>query len=165
MVPIPDDYARSRGLHPVAEATELIEAGRAADGRRILLAPEAADAWARMREAAARAGIRIELVSGFRSVHAQNEIIRGKLASGMSLESVLRVNAAPGYSEHHSGRAVDLTSHGEPPLTEAFGETPAFAWLREHASGFGFTLSYPQGNPHGISYEPWHWLFGRDRKK
>jgi D-alanyl-D-alanine carboxypeptidase len=112
-----------------------------------------------MRAAADRAGHRIELISGFRSIHAQNEIIKRKLASGLSLESILRVNAAPGFSEHHSGKAVDLAAAGMPPLTEAFSGTPAFAWLQEHASGFGFTLSYPRGNPHGISYEPWHWLY------
>jgi D-alanyl-D-alanine carboxypeptidase len=27
----------------------------------------------------------------------------------------------------------------------------------QHADRFGFRLSYPYGNPHGMAYEPWHW--------
>ncbi|MGO4780892.1 D-alanyl-D-alanine carboxypeptidase family protein, partial [Lysobacter sp. 2RAB21] len=37
--------------------------------------------------------------------------------------------------------------------------TGAFAWLREQAGGYGFVMSYPRGNPHGIVYEPWHWRY------
>jgi D-alanyl-D-alanine carboxypeptidase len=147
----------------VPEARELVEAGRTEDGRKIQLTPGAAAAWSRMRAAAEAAGHAIELVSGFRSVQAQAGIIERKLARGMSLESILRENAAPGFSEHHSGRAVDVAVAGQPPLTEAFAGTAAFAWLEANAPAFGFTLSYPRGNPHGISFEPWHWLFGRGR--
>ena len=32
-------------------------------------------------------------------------------------------------------------------------------WLASHAGEFGFSMSYPRGNPHGIVYEPWHWLY------
>ena len=27
------------------------------------------------------------------------------------------------------------------------------------AGDFGFALSYPRGNRHGIAYEPWHWCW------
>ncbi|HVT32680.1 MAG TPA: D-alanyl-D-alanine carboxypeptidase family protein, partial [Rhodanobacteraceae bacterium] len=37
--------------------------------------------------------------------------------------------------------------------------SPAFAWLKRHASRFGFRLSYPRRNRHGIAYEPWHWCW------
>ncbi len=83
-----------------------------------------------------------------------------KLAAGETLESVLRVNAAPGYSEHHTGRAVDLGTPGCPPLTEGFDRLAVFAWLATHGRDFGFTMTYPRDNPQGIIYEPWHWFFG-----
>ncbi|HEY4990089.1 MAG TPA: D-alanyl-D-alanine carboxypeptidase family protein, partial [Opitutaceae bacterium] len=70
-----------------------------------------------------------------------------------------KVNAAPGYSEHHTGRAVDIGVPDEPPLEEGFALTQAFSWLTAHAREFGFALSYACGNPQGIAYEPWHWLY------
>jgi len=44
-------------------------------------------------------------------------------------------------------------------LEGAFAHTEAFRWLSLHAKQFGFTLSYPEGNPFGYAYEPWHWCF------
>ena len=73
------------------------------------------------------------------------------------------MSAAPGYSEHHSGRAVDLTTPGSPVLEEAFEESDAFAWLRRRAPEFGFRMSYPRDNPHRVAYEPWHWAWWGDR--
>ena len=85
------------------------------------------------------------------------------------MEQILRVSAAPGYSEHHSGRAVDVTTPGCAPLTGEFESTAAFAWLAAHARDFGFVLTYPRDNRYGVIYEPWHWCAeeetGRGRKR
>ena len=67
------------------------------------------------------------------------------------------VNTPPGYSEHHTGRALDITTSDCEPLTEAFELTEAFTWLVTHASKYQFSLTYPRDNPYGIIYEPWHW--------
>ena len=40
------------------------------------------------------------------------EVVRRKRERGLAMRDILAVSAAPGYSEHHSGRAVDLTSAG-----------------------------------------------------
>ncbi len=101
--------------------------------------------------------IELLLVSAFRSVDYQRSIFDRKLAQGVPLDDILRVNAAPGYSEHHTGRAVDIATRGCPPLTEAFETTDAFEWLTRNAGRFGFEMSYPRDNPYGIAYEPWHW--------
>ena len=45
------------------------------------------------------------------------------------------------------------------PLEEEFERSPAFRWLQRNAMQYGFTLSYPRGNRHGIAYEPWHWCW------
>ena len=92
-----------------------------------------------------------------RSVKHQCEVIRRKLNEGRSLDDILRNNAIPGYSEHHTGRALDLHSGEGSVLTESFDQTPAYNWLTANADRFGFYLSYPKNNPLGISYEPWHW--------
>lgn len=146
-----------RGLPLQAETPRLTCAGLGTDGRDKFLAPPAARAWRSLKSRAAREGIELLLVSGYRSLEFQVALIRGKLARGMSLEQILRVNAPPGYSEHHTGRAMDIGTPNCPPLDEAFERTPAFDWLSRHASHAGFVLSYPKGNREGYLYEPWHW--------
>lgn len=159
---IPADYAASRHLRLQREATisRLVLIGRAADdGQRVRLAPRAAAAWYRMRDAAARDGITLLPLSGFRSVRRQTQNIRRKLTAGQSLADILRFVAAPGYSEHHTGRALDIGSPDDVSVEEKFGNTAAFRWLRRRAGEFGFTMTFPRGNRQGFGYEPWHWCW------
>ncbi len=158
---IPADYATARGLARQAEAEEaaLVTIATTGDARPIRLLPPAAVAWEKMRAAARTAGLTLIPLSGFRSIARQAEIIRAKLDAGQPLDEILRLVAAPGYSEHHTARALDLGAPGEPPLDETFARTTAFAWLNTHAGSHGFHLSYPPGNSHGIAYEPWHWCW------
>ncbi|MSU22874.1 MAG: D-alanyl-D-alanine carboxypeptidase family protein [Opitutus sp.] len=158
---IPSDYGARRGLGPQREAVSLVSIGRTPDDGKILrLTPRTAAAWQRMREAAACDGLVLLPLSGFRSVRRQTQIIRSKLAAGQTIADVLRLVAAPGYSEHHTGRAIDIGSPENIELDERFARTAAFRWLRRRAGAFGFRLSYPRRNPHGIAYEPWHWCWG-----
>lgn len=156
---IPADYAVTRRLPLCEEATELTNIGPDINQRIRQLTPAAAHAWQAMQLAAQRDSTALLVVSAFRSVDYQRDLIARKLAKGEKIDAILRVMAAPGHSEHHTGRALDLTAPGLPPLQEAFEDTSSFAWLRQHAAKFGFHLSYPRGNPHGIIYEPWHWAF------
>ena len=162
---IPSDYARSRALSRVREPATLEAIGEDIHGRVQWLAPRAARHWRRMRDSAHVDGITLQCVSAFRSIEYQLGILSRKLERGQSLDEILRVSAAPGYSEHHSGRALDLTTPGYEPLEETFERSPAFAWLHRHAGAFGYALSYPRGNPHGIAYEPWHWCWHASRAK
>lgn len=159
---VPRDYGRVRGLRRVREPRRLASIGRDTQGREQYLAPRAARAWGRMREAAAQAGIELEIVSAFRGIEYQLGILKRKLDRGQSMQEILRVSAAPGYSEHHTGRALDITTPGYAALEEEFERSPAFAWLRKNAETYKFRLSYPRGNRHGIAYEPWHWCW-RDK--
>jgi D-alanyl-D-alanine carboxypeptidase len=160
---VPRDYGRTRGLRRVREPWRLTRIGRAPQGREQDLAPRAARAWSRMRAAAAHTGVELEIVSAFRSIEYQLGILRRKLERGQSMDAILRVSAAPGFSEHHSGRALDISTPGHAPLEEEFECSPAFAWLRRNAQLYNFTLSYPRNNPHGIAYEPWHWCWRAGR--
>lgn len=156
---VPRDYGRIRHLRLQREPARLVAIGADIHGRPQWLQARAARALAGMRESAARDGIDLQVVSAFRSIEYQLGILERKLARGQTIDEILRVSAAPGYSEHHSGRAVDLTTPGFAALEEDFERSPAFAWLMRNASPFGFALSYPRGNPHGIAYEPWHWCW------
>lgn len=156
---IPADYAERTGLRLQREPGQLVEVQPGRSGRQQRLAPEAAARWARLEVAAEADGIGLVVVSAYRSAEYQASLIERKLARGEDIATILRVNAAPGYSEHHTGCAVDVGVAGQEPLTEAFETTRAFAWLGAHAIRWGFALSYPRDNPHGIVYEPWHWAF------
>ena len=156
---IPADYARRTQLTLCEEAAELVSIGPDVLGREQRLTPAAAKAWAGMCAGAERDGIQLLVVSAFRSVDYQRALIARKLDNGRGIADVLKVNAAPGYSEHHTGRALDITAPDCPPLEQGFEQTRAFVWLKKHAARYGFHLSYPRDNPHGIMYEPWHWAF------
>ena len=157
---IPVDYARTRHLPVQRVARSLVSVGRAADdGKAVRLTPRAAAAWKKMRNAAAAAGVNLRPISGYRSVARQTRIIRRKLAAGERIGDILRFVAAPGCSEHHTGRAIDVGSPVHLQLDEHFARTAEFRWLRRHAARFGFHLSYPRRNRHGIGYEPWHWCW------
>lgn len=158
---VPRDYGSTRHLRLQREPARLESIGGDIHGRMQWLQPAAARALAHMREAAARDSVELQMVSAFRSIEYQLGIVERKLAHGQSMEEILRVSAAPGYSEHHSGRCLDLTTPGLAALEEEFERSSAFAWLQRNASRFGFALSYPRGNRHGIAYEPWHWCWHR----
>jgi len=149
----------ARSLVPFPEAAELVVAEVGEKGREHLLVPAAARAWGSLRQAALADGVGISIVSAFRSVERQAEIVRAKLARGQSIDEILRASAPPGYSEHHTGRAVDVTTDGVRPLELEFEHTAAFQWLERNAGRFGFHMSYPRQNRYGYMYEPWHWCF------
>lgn len=154
---IPEPLIQRRRLPVCPEADDLVVAEVEASGREHQLTPATAAAWAELKRAAAADGIDIQIVSAFRSFERQAQIVRRKLESGQTLEQILAVSAPPGYSEHHTGRAVDIGCPNQQPLEESFERTAAFAWLQGHAGAFGFQLSYPRDNPYGYHYEPWHW--------
>lgn len=156
---ISSELITARGLRECEEATTLEVAEVGADGRDHLLAPSAAKAWRLLKAAALVDGINLFIVSAFRSIDRQAEIVRRKLETGVAVESILTVCAPPGFSEHHTGRAVDLSTPGSRALEIEFDQSVAYVWLTEHAAEFGYDLSYPTGNPWGYQYEPWHWCF------
>lgn len=159
--PPPSDYASRVPFVP--EASGLVSVGPDHLLRDAFLTPAAALAWISMREAASADGVSLILISAFRSITRQTEILAGKLAKGIPLEQALEYSAYPGFSEHHSGNAIDIGTDGARHLEEEFEFTPAFAWLCGNAGRFGFAMTYPRDNPCGIAYEPWHWCFNASR--
>lgn len=156
---IPAELPRRRRLPLCREAQRLAPLGIGTDGRDKLLTPAAARAWLAMQRRATNENVDLRLVSAFRSVEFQTALIRAKLDRGDTLDAILRVNAPPGYSEHHTGRAVDIGTADCAALDEAFENTPAFRWLQENAAQFGFRMSYPRDNAQGYLHEPWHWCY------
>lgn len=162
---IPASYGRSPALPRYEEPAELVEVGPNIIGREQRLTPATARAWADMVGMAATDSVDLLIVSGFRSIADQTRLVAGKLEAGQSIDAILKVNTAPGYSQHHTGRAIDIATPGVRPLTEAFADSPAFAWLAGNARQFGFTLSYARDNEWGLAYEPWHWFFDEEQPR
>jgi len=153
------DFLAQCSLPLCQEPEVLVDTEADFYGRPQRLIPPAREAWQKMKAAAAQQGVVIHLISAFRGYEYQYQLIRRKLAAGDDLAKILTVNAAPGFSEHHTGRAVDIGTIDCPALETEFENTPAFAWLRDNAEQHGFSMTYPRNNRFGISYEPWHWCF------
>lgn len=152
-------YSRDTCMPVFNEPKDLMSIEKDIFGRPQKLEKNAAKNWEIMKQAAYSDGITLLVVSAFRSIAYQSELIKKKLDSGQSIKEILKTNAAPGYSEHHSGRALDLTENGCDPLCEAFEETQSFSWLVNNASIYDFSMSYPRNCRFEIEYEPWHWCF------
>lgn len=149
--------ARERGYRPrPVAAGELV----AIDGR--LLQPAAAEAWEALVADARSHGIRLRLVSGHRDVADQRALFLGRLAGTdpASIDRVLRRAAAPGFSKHHSGYAIDIAQPG----ASTFGASAAFRWISADnyaaAKRHGFVPSYPaDGLGQGPDPEPWEYAY------
>lgn len=126
----------------------------------VYLAPEALKAYFTMREAARAEGIDFFYRSGYRDFATQVAIRQQYLNTDPGgEEAVDRYSAPAGASEHQTGLAVDI-DNGE-GLSYDFAETPAGAWLHQHAYEFGFILRFPDGKEGitGYLYEPWHFRY------
>ena len=148
-------------FNEVLEA-ELAAVGRYRDTDRIVrMRADAATALIGLLAESRASGVPMTPISGFRSVEYQAGLFQKAIIKHGSEEAAGRWVARPGYSEHHTGLAVDLGAEQEPArdCETSFEETRAFAWLNQNAGRFGFELSYPRGNARGINYEPWHWRF------
>jgi zinc D-Ala-D-Ala carboxypeptidase len=154
------------GHLPYQEAPRSELKAVTADGR-IKLHQAAARKFKAMTAAARSQGVNIVLISGFRSVKDQNRLFfEVKAQRNQEASQRAEVSAPPGYSEHHTGYAVDIGDGRAPGanLKPSFENTKAFKWMRENAPRYQFELSFPKDNPQGVSYEPWHWRFVGDRE-
>jgi len=154
---IPDSYVSEYRLPLHVEETNLIEVGSDIFGRTQLISASIVANWHEMHESAKKDGINLLIVSAFRSVEYQINIIRNKLDKGSMISDILSVSAAPGYSEHHTGCALDLATSETDAFSQSFEDSEAFVWLQQNGVKHGFSLSYPKGTNSKIIYEPWHW--------
>lgn len=134
-------------------------------------------AFERMAEAARESGIKIEVVSAFRSFERQKQIFEGKYkrftGQGLSPEEaitkIIEYSTIPGTSRHHWGTDIDLID-ANPPRPEAVLEARHFhgegpfckfkEWMNEHAEKFGFYEVYTDlPDRRGFKYEPWHFSY------
>ncbi len=109
-------------------------------------------------------GVILKINTSYRSISEQQEIwsksIDKFLSLGYSqkgaLEETRKTVMEPGYSEHHTGLAIDFSNPGQSLENERM-----WNWLRENAHRYGFILRYPKEKEQitNITYEPWHYRY------
>ena len=149
--------------YDVAPESELVPI--TVDGR-LKLRPAAAKKFQQMQAAAKADGVNLVAISAFRNTKDQEKLFfKVKEQRVQNATTRAEVSAPPGYSEHHTGYALDI-GDGNAPATnveKTFAQTAAFRWLKQNALKYSFELSFPPNNPQGVNYEPWHWRFVGDR--
>ena len=118
--------------------------------------------------------VKINLLSGFRSVEHQKNIFENKLKNkkgdilngdlDIDILKILEVSSAPGYSKHHTGKALDFSCGNYYHLNNSFKNTNCFRWLSannfENANKYNFYPSYPEGvKNQGPNPEPWEFIW------
>lgn len=153
---------KQRPLNPIAYApSDLVyPAMHNVNGQPVRVA--VATALATMLAAARQsAGLQFQLQSGYRAygiqvkVYNQNVLDHGRASADTD-------TARPGYSEHQTGLAVDLSAlPAACTLDACFADTAQGRWLAANAWQYGFLLRYPADKEAitGFTFEPWHYRF------
>ena len=119
------------------------------------------EAFKKFQKYAMEKGFNIEIESGYRSIEYQQKIYNNCI-NKKGIEYTKKYVATPGYSEHHTGLALDICLFQndkyiiEHNLPEKF-----ILFLQDNAHKFGFIIRYPKGKESitDYNYEPWHIRF------
>ncbi len=148
---LPDDWT---------DKVELINA-RNSNGRQFQVEVVALQHFEALREKLFEQGIDIELDSTYRSVQRQEELWE-EFKRMYGEEYCKKYVAVPGFSEHHTGLAIDVCLIKDGRIIddndEMISEVETFSKVHEKLADYGFILRYPKGKEDitGYSYEPWH---------
>ena len=104
-------------------------------------------------------GISIDLESAYRSVEKQ-QALWDEYEALYGEEYCKQYVAVPGYSEHHTGLALDICLIQNGAVVDSSDPiiNDLFAAVHAHLAECGFILRYPAGKEDitGYSYEAWH---------
>ena len=150
---LPDDWE---------DKVELVDAKNAWD-EDIQLEKEAYENYLKLEKALKKEGVTIVLDSVYRSVQAQQDLWDEWSADPeKGLDYVKKFVAVPGYSEHHTGLAVDICLEIDGELVfdndEMIEEREIFEKIHKKLADYGFILRYLENREDttGYTYEPWH---------
>lgn len=97
--------------------------------------------------------------AGYRTLEYQQELYDADLAkSGQDYSTLV---AMPGYSEHHTGLAVDFTVYENGKYDQSKISDGDYQWIYENCWKYGFINRYPKGKESitMIDNEPWHFRY------
>jgi len=138
---------------------------------------EARIAFEKMKTAALKDGINIEVVSAYRSFQKQKNIFENKykrfINEGLnpiqSVEKIIEYSTIPGTSRHHWGTDIDIIDANYPKPKSVLEEENFYGngpychlknWMDRHSESYGFYEVYTKNpNRKGVKYEPWHFSY------
>ena len=129
-----------------------------------------------MKNAAKKEGIKMKIVSGYRSFHRQKLIWNRKFLNNQkqglnpfeNINKIIRYSTIPGTSRHHWGTDIDIIDEnhnikGDLLLEKNFYNNsfePLRLWMEKNSYKFGFVLPYTKDlYRNGFLYEPWHYSY------
>jgi D-alanyl-D-alanine carboxypeptidase len=125
------------------------------------LAKPAADGYRALKTAVTKAGKgTLCLNSGYRSYSTQSYTYNLQVTRyGKKVAENLA--AHPGFSEHQTGLAADVSTTALGCKITNFGTSTAAKWIASNGWQYGFIVRYPNGETAttGYQYEPWHLRF------
>lgn len=127
-------------------------------GRNAKLESKTYEQYIKMYDAAKKQGLNLYIKSPYRSYSVQNNLYNNYVAKD-GKKNADTYSARPGYSEHQTGLAFDLTSYST--NFDTFENSQEFKWVKDNAHKYGFILRYPKGMEYitGYIYEPWHYRY------
>ena len=150
---LPDDWEKN---------VELVDAKNAWD-EDIKIEKNAYKQYKKLKKELKEDGVEIELDSVYRSVKEQQDLWDEWSADPeKGIDYVRKFVAVPGYSEHHTGLAVDICIKKDGKLIydndEMIAEREIFAKIHNKLAKYGFILRYleEREDSTGYTYEPWH---------
>ena len=130
-------------------------------GDDVAVEKKAYDAYLKLKAELEKEDVHIDLDSAFRSVKEQQEIV-DDFTKKYGEEYVKQYVAVPGFSEHHTGLALDLylNINGKDIVEneDMVLETETWEKIHKKLADHGFILRYLEGKEAitGYNYEPWH---------
>lgn len=122
-------------------------------------------AYEKMMYAAEAEGVFLKVNYGYRSCKHQEVLIAESIRKN-GLEATMKTAAPVGFSEHHTGMALDVVGRRNEEGVFVSSNRDAWNWLRNNCFKFGFMIKNLKGKEHitGTKYEPWHIRYIEDTK-
>ncbi len=122
------------------------------------LEEKAKDAFIKMANDIKKEGYNLRAISTYRTYDYQSNLYNN-YAKCDGVNNADTYSARPGFSEHHTGLAIDVDNITK--IYTDFEDTDEFTWMQENAYKYGFILRYPKDkeNITGYIYEPWHYRY------
>lgn len=100
------------------------------------------------------------LTSGYRSLKDQNDALQEKI-NEFGKKEALKWAMLPGYSEHHTGYAVDMSIYTDEELYIPYKGQDEYAWINQNCFKYGIVRRYTEDKVAitGIGNEPWHYRY------
>ncbi len=100
------------------------------------------------------------LTSGYRTIKEQEEALQEKIDL-FGEEEALQWAMLPGYSEHHTGYAVDMSIYTDQGNYIKYKGQDEYGWINQNCHKYGLIRRYAgdKQNITGVSNEEWHYRY------